>query len=399
MAVDDVFYLSDDSETSYEQSRAKKIEQDGLILDEMKSHLDQSFRQARSERQSEIMSIPIPSQVHEFVHTTFTPTFEKMGHSTINLGNEMRKLFKNCRSEAIVVCILLISTLSQMLHATDSPIRSSKQENDSETPISRLELSSHYDHFIDVFDTHPDEKNNHIPFFWHIPYAFNPLQDVITKCFAAKDDDQTFDGFNVQILPSRPGTTYSSKIISSEKIYSSKDIFNDMKNKKGLTFTLMKHPVQTTFDRYQDYITNGGQLPIEAFIEDEDLYQDNCMTRAITGKTKIKGMLDKKKQEITQEDLDFALEFLGKKFIVGIYPQMIRYFGRLENVLPFNINDANIMNCAQSILMQYFNAFSQAQYPVENSGLWATITFLNNYDIQLYKYAMEVFEDAQSQSA
>lgn len=397
MAVDDVFYLSDDSETSYEQSRAKKIERDGLILDEMKSHLDQSFRQARSKRKPEIMSIPVPSQVHDFVHTTITPTFEKMGHSTTNLGNEIRMLFKNCSSEAIVVCILLVSTLSQMMYATDSPMRSSKQEVDSETPISRLEFS-HYDHFIDVFDTHSDEKHDHIPFYWHIPYAFNPLQDVITKCFAAKDDDQTFEGFNVQILPSRTGTTSSSKIISSEKIYSSKQIFSDMKNKKGHTFTLMKHPVQTTFDRYQDYITNGGQLPIEAFIEDEDLYQDNWMTRAITGKTKIKGMLDKKKLEITQEDLDFALEFLGKKVIVGIYPQMITFFGRLESVLPFSINDANVMDCAQSILVQYFNAFSQAQYPLENSGLWATITFLNNYDLQLYKYAMEVFEDAQSQS-
>lgn len=59
------------------------------------------------------------------------------------------------------------------------------------------------------------------------------------------------------------------------------------------------HPyqMQTIFDGYQDYITNWGQIPKKAFIEDvedEDLYQDKRITRAITGKSKIKGMLDKK---------------------------------------------------------------------------------------------------------
>jgi hypothetical protein len=52
-----------------------------------------------------------------------------------------------------------------------------------------------------------------------------------------------------------------------------------------------------------------------------------------------------------------------------------------------------VLNCRQQIFADSINAFASSLYPPENTPLWNTKYAKNNFDMQVYKYAVELFDD------
>jgi hypothetical protein len=131
-------------------------------------------------------------------------------------------------------------------------------------------------------------------------------------------------------------------------------------------------------------------MSIEEYI-DSNNFVDNWMTRVLTGKSIAfdSGI----GHEVTQDDVDFAMEVLSQKILVGIYPKMAEFFKRLEGLLSIVMVNGVVLNCRQQIFADSINAFASSLYPPENTPLWNTIYAKNNFDMQVYKYAVELFDD------
>jgi len=129
------------------------------------------------------------------------------------------------------------------------------------------------------------------------------------------------------------------------------------------------------------------------------------MTRALTRKSlELNGEGDiyssgneestnETREEVTQDDLDFAMRVMSQKVLVGLYPQMESYFGRLERFLSLSRADAGILKCRQDVFASALHTFSNSLYPPEKTPLWNVIYSKNKFDMQVYKYAGDLFEE------
>ena len=231
------------------------------------------------------------------------------------------------------------------------------------------------------------------------------------KCFKATEIIQTINPnqlFSEISIPSRFGGE-PSKVLTSLAAYKSNQIFATQQV-KGMVFAMMKNPVHSTIDAYRDFLSSTSssssqiQMPIEEYMKSK-YFEDNWMTRALTGKslelkwdsdssgTKQNTTRNDAREEVKQDDLDFAMRVMSQKVLVGLYPQMQEYFGRLERFLSLNVADAGILKCRQDVFASALHMFSNSLYPPENTPLWNAIYSKNKFDMQVYKYAVDLFEE------
>jgi len=394
----DSFYLSDDSgsDGDYEKFRRKKFEYNELVLQEIQKQQD--YSPPSSSR------LPHGNQGREKRASL------KMRKILITLSNLVMAavtyfvdILKNCRSEAIVACLLLGCTLFQMINVVPFV---SKRANAFSATLSRNHTSSlpipmdRFRHFVDLYDTNANEVDGYIPYLWKIPYSYQPIDDVFFKCMGATVIDKPDEGYSEISIPSRSGGGGPRKLLASMAAYKSNQIFAT-EEKEGRAFTMMKNPVHFAIDAYRAYSQSGTIIPMEEYMESE-YFKDNWMTRALTGKSfefnrgneheenDLQSLIN---QEVTQDDADFAMEVLSQKILVGTYPQMAEYFERLEIFLSFDLADEAILNCRQQVFADSINSIANSQYPPENTSLWNAIYAKNKFDMQVYKYAIDLFED------
>jgi hypothetical protein len=372
------FYLSDDSgsDGDYEKFRLKKREYDDFILQEIQKQQDASIANSH------------PSHKNQGRGQRISLALSKISYIILNLAISAVVKVRSCRSEAVVACLLLGCTLFQMMNTTVVTSRAANAFGRSFPQNQTLPLPMDtYQHFVDLYDLNMN-KEEYIPYLWSIPYSFQPINDVFFKCMGATAVDKPEEGFSEISIPSTSGAG-PFNIFTSMNVYKSNQIFASQE-KKGRVFAMMKNPVHSTIDAYRAYSQTGIQMSIEEYI-DSNNFVDNWMTRVLTGKsiTFDSGI----GHEVTQDDVDFAMEVLSQKILVGIYPKMAEFIKRLEGLLSIDMVNGVVLNCRQQIFADSINAFASSLYPPENTPLWNTIYAKNNFDMQVYKYAVELFDD------
>lgn len=406
----DEFYLSDDSDVDYEEDRRKKFEYDELFFTEIQKQ-NASLRVPPARPRTRTSSIDTIQDHRASV------ALSELSIRTLYLLMDgivqTVQFLKSCRSEAIVATMLLGCTLFQMMNVTlvtrRADIYSTVAAQNEETVSLSMD---HYKHFVDLYEpnTKPDE---YIPYFWKIPYSYQPIDDIIMNCFGATEIKQTNNPnrlFSEISIPSRFGRE-PSKVLTSLAAYNSNQIFATQQV-KGMVFAMMKNPVHSTIDAYRDFISSSSSsnsqmpMPIEEYMKSK-YFEDNWMTRTLTGKSlELNGDSDMSgneentahndndaRKEVTQDDLDFAMRVMSQKVLVGLYPQMQEYVGRLERFLSLDAADAGILKCRQDVFASALHTVSNSRYPPENTPLWNAIYSKNKFDMQVYKYAGDLFEE------
>mmetsp|Transcript_9048 Transcript_9048/g.14016 ORF Transcript_9048/g.14016 Transcript_9048/m.14016 type:complete len:144 (+) Transcript_9048:1-432(+) len=129
---------------------------------------------------------------------------------------------------------------------------------------------------------------------------------------------------------------------------------------------------------------NVQEMSLEEFA---NAYGDNWMVRMLTGV--MEGPL-------TAREVDLAKQFLRKKFLVGLLDEKTETLRRFESYFGWKFPSRVSQKCKNN--MFYFEPQSKNIYlPVDaSSEAYQVLERRNLYDIELFNYAKQLFEDQAS---
>jgi len=156
------------------------------------------------------------------------------------------------------------------------------------------------------------------------------------------------------------------------------------KNHRGRLFTILRHPVDRIISLYyflRIYDNNIKKQPIDEFVRTSG---ENWMVRQLTGT--MTGPID-------EAHLNAAKEMLRRKFLVGTLEKKTESFRRFEEYFKWDVPSPRSENCKNDIF--YFNWHVKNPHPMPEMGdaIYAQLERVNAYDIALYGYAQQLFDE------
>lgn len=268
-------------------------------------------------------------------------------------------------------------------------------------------------------DEPPSNKDQNLPFFWHIPRSGGTtMNNILAGCmkltlassYGREDKDKklkTLDfGFAKYVnvaLSSHDGIERAKKlnlassgladVVISSHVYEASFIFSPTHH--GRLFTIMRHPIEravSLFHHTQDLHWRRGNVATLKDITMEEYFkggmgENNWMTRFLS---------NQRTKELSAEDLVVAKEVLRRKCLVGLLSdkgesmtRFLKYFG-WEHLVNKGQKETE---CLEKEL-DYAWPMKHRHDPVEEgTDLWNLITKFNIYDLQLYEYAKLLFKE------
>jgi len=166
---------------------------------------------------------------------------------------------------------------------------------------------------------------------------------------------------------------------------------------KGRFFTMFRHPIERTVSEFYYrqvanwepvagvFNPNLAQQTIEEWLRDasnENEWNGDFMTAKLVGKAAV---------ELTPDDLVMAKEFLRTKFLVGLVQRTEESVDRFDAYFGW-AGKANREQCKAEYVRTPVN--KNEHQAVENgSEAWNMLAAVNTYDLQLYAYAMQLFDE------
>ena len=276
-------------------------------------------------------------------------------------------------------------------------------------------------HFKDTSE--PYHKSD-IPIFWHVPKSGgSTIKDVAGSChrLVSASNIGTRDGHEndefLQIV--RPGGSMFVNINthSVEGIQHAKDIgfpssgmaeiiisnFVHEADALGSTthmlrfFGVFRHPIERAISMFYYIQVATWEATYHPELKDWTIEQyaqsnraeENWMTRQLANNP-----ID----ALTDDDFALAKEVLRRKFFVGLIDQMEESMDRFERFFrwAYRVNPHNQEKCREGLLIggganRNVNATKKA-HPKEGTEGWALLAEKNKYDLQLYDYVVELFD-------
>mmetsp|Transcript_8504 Transcript_8504/g.11705 ORF Transcript_8504/g.11705 Transcript_8504/m.11705 type:complete len:376 (-) Transcript_8504:33-1160(-) len=186
-------------------------------------------------------------------------------------------------------------------------------------------------------------------------------------------------------------------VIFSSRLPAAMDMFNP--NNRGRVFALFRHPIERAVSLYYYrqiatwekgdgvYRPELANIPIEEFFERKKNKSDNNMIAMLLNKDR--------REPVTDDDLEFAKEILRTKVLVGLTSQMEESVERFDTYFGWNKNEKRPM-CQKSYIEHKTNS-NKYERVGEGSLVWEYLSNILYYDIQLYEYAVELFEDQKAE--
>lgn len=179
-------------------------------------------------------------------------------------------------------------------------------------------------------------------------------------------------------------------VISSPFIYETTAIFKNIPA-AGKCFTLLRHPVDRAVSQYHFYQKEEGTSPsnqqyfdmtIDEFAE--AVAENNWMVRFLTGK---------RSGTLSWYDLETAKEVLGRKCLVGLADRAEESIRRYEQFFRWDQNVPNKAQkekCLETTLTKHDKRQNHPTY--EGSAAWEVLRKKNEYDVLLYEYATNLYQ-------
>ena len=278
-------------------------------------------------------------------------------------------------------------------------------------------------------DTSESYHKSDVPTFWHVPKSGgSSIKDVAGSChrLVTASNIGTRDGHendeNLQIV--RPGGSMFVNINTHtvEGIQHAKDIgfpssgmaeiivsnFVHAADALGSTshmlrfFGVFRHPIERAISMFYyiqvasweaTYHPELQNWTIEEYARSTRA-EENWMTRQLANNP-----ID----TLSDEDLDLAKEVLRRKFFVGLIDKMEESMDRFERFFrwSYRVNPHNQEKCREGLLSRggganrNVNATKKA-HPKEGTEGWELLAEKNKYDLQLYDYVVELFDQQES---
>lgn len=190
------------------------------------------------------------------------------------------------------------------------------------------------------------------------------------------------------------GLLHEAQILVSPHLKDLSKLFNPDVNGRLISF--FRHPAEIIIKRHH-YLTTRSvipNIPFKHFLARSPYAIDNIMVRSITG------ILDPN-QELTENDLKSAEDFLRRKCIIGLINQLEESLIRLEYLFldtgtwVRKIDEEFHGTCVKSVIEKFraneLDIFEH--YPQAGSPGWQHVERLNELDVRLFLYAHDLFND------
>lgn len=147
-------------------------------------------------------------------------------------------------------------------------------------------------------------------------------------------------------------------------------------------FILLRHPVERSisyFYHIQNSLPKGTTLT--AYAKSADRPEFNYLTKLLSGRP-----LATPSQDLTQDDVDRAKEFLRRKVLVGTTANRKASFHRLMCYFGWTISNASRM-CTEELNEWYDSEDNDKTEIKPEDERWALVLRRNLHDMDLYEYA------------
>jgi len=167
--------------------------------------------------------------------------------------------------------------------------------------------------------------------------------------------------------------------ISSPKLFLSSTLFTPIH--KARMFTLLRHPFDLAAHMYHKLSSRNEQVAQMTMSEyaNSTFIVDNWLTRNIL---KVKGKL-------TAKHVIIAKEVLRRKCLIGLVDQLDESMNRF--VTYFGYHEI-LENCQQSYIDKAITDNKIVAVIEKNSQVWNSLLQHNSFDLDIYLYALELFE-------
>jgi len=266
------------------------------------------------------------------------------------------------------------------------------------------------------------DSGHDVPFLWYIPRsAATSLENMLTRCHgmvlagtkgstsgAAEEKTlRVFEAFpnekylNVNLATpegieraARLGVVETGVVgaVFASRLHQVSDIFHPPDN-QGRCFTIMRHPVKRAVSLFyylrqaateKSYDDGFKFMTIDEYAKSNKAESD-WMTRSLTQKLSAPGLRD--------EDLEEAKEFLRSKCLIGLVDKFDESKKRFEHYFGWEKGD---FQCENEIMKDHFQHKLQYRDVKEGSPTFTALAARNKYDMKLYEYAVELFEEQRS---
>jgi len=178
--------------------------------------------------------------------------------------------------------------------------------------------------------------------------------------------------------------------VFASRLYQVKDVFHPPKN-QGRCFTLFRHPVEravSLFYYLQDashensYNQEISAMTIEDYVLSSKVESD-WMVRSLVGK--LEG------GRVTEDDLFHAKGFIESKCLIGLTSKYSESYKRFENY--FELGPSDDINCENKVMGELARTAKSHPKVAQDSETWAKFEERNQFDLKLYNYAVQLFEE------
>lgn len=290
------------------------------------------------------------------------------------------------------------------------------------------------------------DKGSETPFFWHIPKSGGTTLQRMYFCMGFTLANEVggnlkFDSNRSKIdvispWSDNPGKVINVDVTSQEGITEAKnrgfftqkphphlDLVSSPEFKfaattlfspehKGRMFALFRHPIDRAVSKFyylqkatweSTYRKRWKNMTLEQWAE-KKRGENNWMVRNLVGKDG--------RAVLTTEDLELAKEIVRTKFVVGLMDSFDESVHRFNIFLGVNESEAVNQECigqftsnggdshasANRNLIKTKNQWNSYGHPdVEHgSPAWVSLSKINFFDMLLYRYVLELFEEQRS---
>ena len=187
-----------------------------------------------------------------------------------------------------------------------------------------------------------------------------------------------------------------AQVVVSPFVFETNELFTQ--TAKGRLFSVFRHPIDRAVSMFYyirvadwepSYSPEMKEWTIDQYAT-SDKIENNWMTRQLSNQ--LGG-------ELTDENLNRAMEVVRTKFMVGLMSQIEPTMARFEKYFrwTYHVNPPNQEACRERLMSGGSNSNKSNKEPVdENHTAWPLLALQNNYDLQLYAYIEQLFAEQEA---
>ena len=179
-------------------------------------------------------------------------------------------------------------------------------------------------------------------------------------------------------------------VVFASRLYQVKDILHPPKN-QGRCFTLFRHPVERAVSLFY-YLKDASHensfnreistMSIDEYVASNKVESD-WMVRSLVGK--LEG------GRVTEDDLFHAMEFIESKCLIGLTSAYSESYKRFENY--FELPSSHNVNCENKVMGELARQAKSHPKVDAHSETWKKFEERNKFDLMLYNYALQLFDE------